>query len=89
MSIALPSAEAAASNVAIARLAADGRKWELLPTEFKDGLAVAQTDRLGDFALVKNIALPACPSAAAPAAGEIIVDDLDSGFQQLRSRWQT
>ena len=82
VSIALPSAEAAASNVAIARLAADGRKWELLPTEFKDGLAVAQTDRLGDFALVKNIALPA---SAAPAAGEIIVDDLDSGFQRFEA----
>lgn len=80
VSIALPSLEVADSTVAVARLATNGQKWELLPTEFRDGLAVAKTDRLGAFALVKNMALAA---SAAPVAAEVIVDDLDSGFQRF------
>lgn len=85
--IALPSPEAAAPNVAIARLAADGKKWELLQTAFQDGFAVAKTDHLGSFALVKNMALSASDAlgASVAAAGEVIVDDLDSGFQRFEA----
>ncbi len=82
VSIALPSLDAAAPDVAIARLATDGTKWELLPTEFQDGFAVARTDRLGSFTLVKNTALAA---PAVPAAGEVIVDELDSGFRRFEA----
>lgn len=83
LSIALPSPEIAASSVAIARLAVDGKKWELLLTEFRDGRAVAQTDRLGTFALVENIVMRGAGLRAA-VAGEVIVDDQDSGFQQFQ-----
>ena len=68
-------------NLAIARLDPVGRYWEILSTQVDPqlGIATAETDRVGVFALVENAALWVeegyYPSAA--TGNDVIVDDLD------------
>jgi len=84
--------------LAIARLAQDGGKWEILPTRIdaQTGVALAETDRLGVFALIENVALWFTNRQTTTALSvqcnvvavndECIVDDLDPEFRHNPAR---
>jgi RHS repeat-associated protein len=75
-------------SLGIARLSTDGVKWEILPTQVNasKGVATAEVDRLGTFALIENVALWADEKKVsaivvqAEIGDEILVDDLASDF---------
>lgn len=79
-------------HLAIARLDQRSGKWEILPTQLhkEAGVATAETDRLGVFALIENAALwgkgnqsDLFSAGALFAPGdEVIVDDGNAGFKE-------
>lgn len=76
----------ATEMLAIARLTPEGAKWEILPTKVdtERGVAMAQTEFLGAFALIENVGyLPASVRSLTFPAGAVLVDDLDPGFQMF------
>lgn len=79
--ISLTKAQAENENLTIARLDVHSGKWEILPTQIMTQTAVAQTDRLGKFALIENMAQWNDSHQPLGIGDEIIVDDGDSGFQ--------
>jgi len=95
ISIRLQPGQETNNRLAIARLDSQFGKWEILPTQLdtQAGVAVAQTDRLGSFALIENATFwsngnasenPTSPSCTIASIGsECIVDaDDGSGFNQ-------
>jgi YD repeat-containing protein len=89
VSMRLAAGQPGTDRLAIARLIPGSQKWEILPTQVNSamGLALAETERLGAFALIENEAFwgnnPGQIVAAAAIGDEIIVDDLDPGFQHF------
>lgn len=67
-------------RLAIGRQDEQSGKWELLPTQWdaQTNTVQAKTDRLGNFALIENMALTA--QSEPPAENTVIVDDRDAGF---------
>ena len=84
--MAFPTTKVDYSQISIARLSSVG-KWEILATEIdvEKGFATAETDRLGIFALITNTAFSPARQVRSATSGEIVVDDLDSGFQHFQN----
>ena len=88
VSMRLAESQSEPERLAIARLAPGSQKWEILPTQVdpEAGLALAETERLGAFALIENVAFWGSRDLVGAAIGdEIIVDDGDTGFERYEA----